>query len=73
MGYQDPPQENLFQYHIYLDNRVRGNHPLRKMKELIDFDFICEKVKDVYGTALKHIKKHVKFMDTKKKKTIAET
>ncbi len=40
----------------------------RKMKELIDFDFICEKVKDVYRTALKHIKKHVKFMDTKKKK-----
>ncbi len=30
MGYQDSPQENLFQYHIYLDNRVRGNHALRK-------------------------------------------
>lgn len=50
MGYQDPPQENLFQYHIYLENRVRKSHPLRKIKELIDFDFIYEEVKDIYGT-----------------------
>ena len=73
MGHHEPPQEHLFMYGINLENRVRKDHPLRKVKELIDFDFICEKVKDVYGTALKHIKKHVKFMDTKKKKTIAET
>jgi transposase len=50
MGYQDPPQENLFQYHVYLEDRVRKDHPLRKMKELIDFDFIYEEVKDAYGT-----------------------
>jgi hypothetical protein len=50
MGYQDAPQENLFQYHVYLEDRVRRDHPLRKMKELIDFDFIYEEVKDAYGT-----------------------
>ena len=50
MGYQDPPQENLSQYHIYLENRVRKNHSLRKMRELIDFGFIYGEVKDIYGT-----------------------
>ena len=50
MGYQDPSQENLFQYHVYLEDRVRRDHPLRKMKERIDFDFIYGEVKDVYGT-----------------------
>jgi transposase len=50
MGYQDPLQENLFQYHVHLENRVRRDHPLRKMRELIDFDFIYGEVKDVYGT-----------------------
>ena len=50
MGYHDPPQENLFQYHVYLEDRVRKDHPLRKIKELIDFDFIYGEVKDAYGT-----------------------
>jgi transposase len=50
MGYQNRPHENLFQYHIYLEDRVRRDHPLRKMRELIDFDFIYGEVKDVYGT-----------------------
>lgn len=50
MGYQDPLHENLFQYHVHLENRVRRDHPLRKMRELIDFDFIYGEVKDVYGT-----------------------
>jgi hypothetical protein len=50
MGYQDPLQENLFHYHVHLENRVRKSHPLRKMKELIGFDFIYGEVQDVYGT-----------------------
>jgi transposase len=50
MGYQEPPQENLFHYKIYLENRIRKNHPLRKMTELIDFDFVYGEVKDIYGT-----------------------
>jgi len=40
MGYQDPPQENIFIYNIYLENRVRKDHPLRRISEVIDFDFI---------------------------------
>ena len=40
MGYQDPPQENIFIYNIYLENRVRKDHPLRRIKETVDFDFI---------------------------------
>jgi transposase len=50
MGYQDPPQDNLFHYHIYLETRVRQNHPLRRIKELIDFGFIYDEVKETYGT-----------------------
>lgn len=50
MGYQDPLQESLFHYNVHLENRVRKNHPLRKIGELIDFDFIYGEVKDSYGT-----------------------
>ena len=49
MGYQDPPQENMFLYNIYLENRVRKDHILRRIKELIDFDFIYKEVEDKYG------------------------
>ena len=49
MGRQPAPQENLFHYGINLDKRIRENHPLRKINELIDFDFTYELVKDRYG------------------------
>ncbi|MCX5810953.1 MAG: hypothetical protein NT178_00170, partial [Proteobacteria bacterium] len=49
MGYQPPSQENIFMYNIYLENRVRKDHPLRRIKELIDFDFIYKEVADTYG------------------------
>jgi len=49
MGYQDPMQENMFLYNIYLENRVRKDHPLRKIKEIIDFNFIYKEVEDKYG------------------------
>jgi transposase len=49
MGYQPPTRENLFYMNIYLETRVRQNHPLRKIQELIDFDFIYNEVKDTYG------------------------
>ncbi len=49
MGYQDPPQENMFLYNIYLENRVRKDHPLRRIRELIDFDFMYKEVEDTYG------------------------
>jgi Transposase and inactivated derivatives len=34
---------------INIDKRIRKNHPLRKIRELIDFDFIYNEVKDKYG------------------------
>ncbi len=49
MSYQDPPQRKLFYIGINLDKRIRKNHPLRKIRELIDFDFIYKEVKDNYG------------------------
>jgi len=49
MGKQPRPQNSLFYVGIDIDNRVRKNHPLRKVDELIDFDFAYEKVKDCYG------------------------
>ena len=49
MGYQDPPQENIFIYNIYLENRVRKDRPLRRISEVIDFDFIYKEVEDKYG------------------------
>ncbi len=49
MGVQPPTQDNLFYFGINIDKRVRSNHPLRKVKELIDFDFVYKEVKDYYG------------------------
>ena len=50
MGQQPPPQEKLFYTGIRLDKRVRSNHPLRKIDEIIDFEFIYGEVKDKYGS-----------------------
>ncbi|MEI9479929.1 MAG: IS1182 family transposase, partial [Deltaproteobacteria bacterium] len=32
-----------------LETRVRKDHPLRKIKELVDFDFIYKEVEKTYG------------------------
>jgi len=49
MGVQQPPQSSLFYTGINIEKRVRSNHPLRKVNELIDFDFAYNEVKDLYG------------------------
>jgi transposase/uncharacterized protein (UPF0179 family) len=49
MGVQQPPQSNLFYIGINIDKRVRANHPLRKINNLIDFNFVYDEVKDLYG------------------------
>ena len=49
MGRQPDYQNKLFITGFDLDKRVRHDHPLRKIKEKIDFDFIYEQVKDSYG------------------------
>ena len=50
MGYDPPPNDPLFSYKVQLETRVRKDHPLRKIAELIDFDFIYREVEKTYGT-----------------------
>lgn len=50
MGVQQPPQSSLFYVGINIEKRIRSNHPLRKVNELIDFDFAYNEVKDLYGS-----------------------
>jgi transposase len=49
MGYQPDFQPKLFYHSMNLDERIPANHILRKIRELIDFDFIYQEVKDRYG------------------------
>jgi transposase len=49
MGRQSKVQNKLFYTAINLEQRVRKNHILRKVKRYIDFDFIYNEVKDTYG------------------------
>ncbi len=49
MGRQNIPSDSLFLYNICLEDRIRKDHPLRRIKGLIDFDFIYSEVKDRYG------------------------
>lgn len=49
MGVQEQPQSSLFHFDVNLDMRVRSNHPLRKVNELIDFHFVYDEVKSFYG------------------------
>ena len=50
MGYESKEnQGKLFYYGFHLEERVRQDHPLRKIAGLIDFDFIYAEVKESYG------------------------
>ena len=49
MRRQSKVQHKLFYTAINLEQRVRKNHILRKVKRQIDFDFIYHEVKDTYG------------------------
>ena len=48
MGTHDS-QKDLFAYNIDLDKRVRDKHPLRRVRDLIDFKFVREEVEPLYG------------------------
>src|SRR5512139_3580751 len=50
MGVQHEPQGSLFYVGINLDKRIRKDHPLRRITELIDFNFVYGKVRDLYGS-----------------------
>ena len=49
MGRESPPQASLFYTGITLDKRVRSDHVLRKVAQLVDFDLIYTEVKESYG------------------------
>jgi len=49
MGRQQRVQKKLFYTKLNLEQRVRKDHILRKVKRYIDFDFIYNEVKDKYG------------------------
>jgi len=49
MGYQPDVQPKLFYHSINLDERIPANHPLRQIRSRIDFNFIYQEVKDLYG------------------------
>lgn len=42
-------QKELFSYSVDLDKRLPSEHPLRKIREHIDFNFVRAGVKDSYG------------------------
>ncbi len=50
MGCEPPGQDSIFSYNVALENRVRADHPLRRIKKTVDFSFIYDEVKDSYGT-----------------------
>ncbi len=49
MGVQQPPQSNLFYVGFNIDQRVRKDHPLRRVNELVDFNFVYKEVEALYG------------------------
>ncbi len=49
MGKQAPQEAKLFYYDICLERRIPPNHLLRKIKDILDFDFVYPLVKDCYG------------------------
>jgi transposase len=42
-------QQKMFYAGFDLEQRVRQNHPLRRVKQLVDFDFIYQEVAPLYG------------------------
>jgi hypothetical protein len=42
-------EPQLFNYAVNLEKRVRANHPLRRVRAVIDFSFVREEVARCYG------------------------
>ena len=49
MGHQPPPQPSLFYTGINLEKRIRSNPVLRKVAQVVDFDFVYGEVEESYG------------------------
>ncbi|CAB5125797.1 hypothetical protein D3OALGA1CA_2886, partial [Olavius algarvensis associated proteobacterium Delta 3] len=50
MGRVKQNQGKLFYTRLNLDKRIRQDHLLRQIDNLIDFDFIYDEVEDAYGS-----------------------
>ncbi len=46
---QQTEQKELFSYEVNLDRRVRSDHPLRKIRSIVDFGFERDEVVQCYG------------------------
>ena len=42
-------QKSLFSYSVNLEQRIRVDNPLRRIAEVIDFSFVRDEVRDLYG------------------------
>src|SRR5437870_11630544 len=49
IGRENTPQSSLFYTGINLDKRVRSDHVLRKVAQLVEVDFVYGEVKESYG------------------------
>jgi transposase len=50
MGFQRNNQHKLFVSGFNLEERIRGDHILRKISQKVDFDFVYDEVKETYGS-----------------------
>ena len=50
MSRQGRSQPKLFYTGFDLDSRIRSNHPLRRIAQVVDFDFVYDEVDELYGT-----------------------
>ena len=50
LGKPKKTEPKLFYHGVSLERRMPAEHPLRKIKQLLDFDFIRSQVADLYGT-----------------------
>ena len=42
-------QQSLFSYNVNLEKRIRSDNPLRKIAKVIDFSFVRDEVRHLYG------------------------
>ena len=50
MGIQEPDNGKIFYTNINIAERIRRDHPLRRIAARVDFDFTYKEVADKYGT-----------------------
>lgn len=50
IGKKQQSEPKLFYHGVSLDRRVGPDHPLRKIKNTIDFDFVRDRVERLYGS-----------------------